>query len=158
MKTLVLLVLILSPAVLLLADAGQKEQSQTQTEANVSYEILQQGTYSGCKEPTEKVIADSKDWMDVWKKHVSMLVPQPPPPEVDFESTAVALICAGEKPTSGYQVLITKVVPDNDDIVVEYRLVQPPPNSLTMQVFTQPFVMLKIPKPKGTVRIVAAKR
>lgn len=154
---LLLLLPMLPSAAVLAADTEKRKeetQPQPQTEVNVTYEIIQQGTYSGVKEPLAKVITDSNDWTALWKKHVSLLVPQPPSPEIDFQTAAVVAIFAGEKRTGGYQVLLQSVTAQGDDIVVRYRLVEPAQNSFTIQVLSQPFVMLKISKPKGTVKLL----
>jgi hypothetical protein len=99
------------------------------------------------------VITTNQEWEDLWKKHVSIIVPQPPVPEVDFENTVIAAIFAGEKNKSGYQVRLKEVVPQGKDVILHYKLVEPPENSLTLTVITQPFIFVKIPKPEGTVQL-----
>jgi hypothetical protein len=80
-------------------------------------------------------------------------VPQPPVPEVDFQNYVVAAIFQGEKNKSGYQVRLKEVVPQGKDIIVRYKLVEPPENSFSLMVLTQPFLLLKLPKPEGTVQL-----
>lgn len=137
-----------------------KKQSKTQTQTQpqtvpvVTYEIMLQGTYSGMKEPLAKIITNTKEWEDLWKKHVSVLVPQPPLPEVDFDSYVLAAIFTGEKRTSGYQIVVNEIVPEGNNVIVRYRETEPPANSFTLQVLTQPHIILKIEKPKGTVQLI----
>lgn len=133
-------------------------QTQPQTVPTVNYEIMLQGTYSGLKEPVAKVITSRKEWEDLWKKHVSVLVPQPPLPEVDFNSYVLAPIYTGEKRTSGYQIVLTEIVPEGNNVIVRYREAEPPANSFTLQVLTQPHIILKIEKPKGTVQLTKSER
>lgn len=133
---------------------SSQTQTQPQTEVTVTYETIQEGTYSGIKEPLAKIITDQKDWEDLWKKHVSVLVPQPLVPEIDFNMDVVAAIFSGEKRTSGYRIVIKSIVSTQDDVVVTYQETQPPENSFTLQVITQPFAMIKISKPVGSVRLV----
>ena len=52
-----------------------------------------EGTYSGIKESLQKVITTNEEWQQLWKKHVSVIVPQPPVPEVDFENNVVVAFC-----------------------------------------------------------------
>jgi hypothetical protein len=129
-------------------------QTQPQTEVIVTNEIIQQGTYSGMKDPLAQVITTSKDWEDLWKKHTSVLVPQPPVPKIDFDTEVVAVIFLGEKRTSGYRIVLKSIAAEGDDVVVTYQETTPPANSFTLQVLTQPFVMIKISKPAGTVNLV----
>lgn len=144
------------------AKPDQKKETQTQTQPQtvptVNYEIILQGTYSGLKEPVAKVISNQKEWDDLWKKHVSVLVPQPPLPQVDFKSHVLAAIFMGEKRTSGYQIVLKEIVPEANNVIVRYGETEPPANSFTLQVLTQPHIILKIEKPKGTVQLTQAAR
>ena len=136
----------------------KKDETQTQTQPQtvpiVNYEILEQGTYTGVKDSFAKVLTNQKDWEDLWKKHVSVLVPQPPVPEVDFDSYVVAAIFLGEKRTSGYQIVLKEIAAEANNVMVRYRTTDPPENSFTLQVLTQPHLLLKIEKPKGTVQLI----
>ena len=126
-------------------------QTQPQTEVTVTYEIIQQGTYSGIKEAAARVITTKKDWEELWKNHTSVLVPQPPLPELNFDTDVVAVIFSGEKRTSGYRIVIKSIAAEGNDVVVQYMETEPPADSFTLQVLTQPFVMIKISKPVGSV-------
>ena len=130
-----------------------EKEEQTQTMPTIAYEVLLEGTFSGIREPLQKVISTNEEWEDLWKKHVSVIVPQPPVPEIDFENTVVAAIFAGEKNKSGYQVRLKEVVSQGKDVILRYKMVEPPENSFTLSVITQPFLFVKIPKPEGTVQL-----
>jgi hypothetical protein len=141
-----------------MAYAAEEEKKQEKKEEEekkviVNYEVIQNGTYSGKKDATAQVIADVKTWEQLWKQHVSVLVPQPPVPEIDFESEVVVAIFAGEKKSGGYSVMIKDASAVVNDIVIKYRLTEPQPNSFTIQVITQPFIMLKMDKPAGMVKL-----
>ena len=123
-------------------------------EVIVNYDIIQSGTYSGKKDAVAQVIQDRVEWEKLWKQHVSVLVPQPPLPDVDFESEVVVAIFAGEKKSGGYAVMIKKATIEANDVVIRYKLTEPQPNSFTLQVITQPFVLLKMDKPPGSVRLI----
>ncbi len=133
---------------------SDKKEEEQEREVIVNYEILEQGTYSGKKDMVAQLITSQQEWEQLWKKHVSVLVPQPPVPEIDFETHVMAVIFAGEKMSGGYAVVVKDVSVELDDVIVKYRLTEPQPNSFTIQVITQPYAMLKIEKPKGTVRLV----
>ena len=133
---------------------SDKKEEEEKEEVIVNYEVIQQGTYSGKRDAIAQVITTQQDWEQLWKQHVSVLVPQPPVPEIDFETEVVAAIFAGEKKTGGYATVIKKVSAELNDVVVRYKLTEPQPNSFTIQVITQPYVMLKMDKPTGTVRLL----
>jgi hypothetical protein len=130
------------------------KKKEEEKEVIVNYEVIQQGTYSGKKDSVAQVITNKKDWEQLWKQHVSVLVPQPPAPDMDFDTNVVAVIFAGEKNTGGYGVVIKSVSAEADDVVLKYRFTEPQPNSFTLQVISQPFAMVRIEKPKGTVKLV----
>jgi hypothetical protein len=132
----------------------KKKEKEEPQEVIVNYDVIQQGTYSGKKDADAEIIDNQDKWAQLWKQHVSVLVPQPPVPEIDFTSNVVAVIFAGEKNTGGYAVVIKDVTADGDDVMVNYRLTEPQPNSFTLQVISQPYVMLRIAKPKGVVKLV----
>jgi len=134
-------------------DKKKKEKEEPQ-EVIVNYEVIQQGTYSGKKDADAEIIDGQSKWEQLWKQHVSVLVPQPPVPEIDFVGNVVAVIFAGEQKTGGYAVVIKSVTADGDDVDVNYRLTEPQANSFTLQVITQPYVMLRITKPKGAVKLI----
>jgi hypothetical protein len=129
-------------------------QTQPQTEVTVTYEIFQQGTYSGIKDALAEVITNKKDWQELWKKHTSVIVPQPLVPEIDFDTDVVAVIFSGEKRTSGYRIVLKSIEAEGNDVVVNYLETEPPADSFTLQVLSQPFLMIKISKPVGSVRLV----
>jgi hypothetical protein len=133
---------------------GPQTQTQPQTEVTVTYDIVGQGTYSGIKEPLQKVIQTKEEFADLWKQHVSVIVPQPPPPAVDFETSAVVAIYMGEKNTSGFQILIKRVEAQGNNVLVHFKQTEPPANSFTLQVLTQPFVLLRVDKPDGQVQLI----
>lgn len=135
-------------------ESKEQAQTQPQTEVVVNYDILLQGTYSGFKDPLQKVIQTDQEFGDLWKKHVSVIIPQPPIPQVDFNTSLLVAIYMGEQKTSGYQILLRKVEAKQDNVVVHYHFTQAPEHGLTLQVITQPFMFIRIEKPKGQVELV----
>ena len=154
-KFLVIITILLSVANMLWAqeETSEQKEGETQTMPTVNYEILLEGTYSGIRQPIQRVITTQEQWEKLWKEHVSVLVPQPPVPEVDFENFVVVALFSGEKNTSGYQVKVKEIVPAQNNVLVRYKFVEPAANSFTLQVITQPFVLLKIQKPAGTIQL-----
>jgi hypothetical protein len=68
---------------------------------------------------------------------------------VDFDTSVVVAIATGEKNTGGYQILIRKVETKTNNVLIHYHQTQPAANSLVLQVMTQPFMMVRVDKPKG---------
>lgn len=150
----VAMILILSSISTYASDKDKK--SDEEDIVPVVYDIFQKGTYSGIKEAMTKVITTQAEWEEWWKKHVSVIVPQPLVPEVDFTTSVLAVITLGEKPTSGYQIVLKTIEFNGDDIEVTYRTTSPPDHGFTLQVLTQPYLVLRIQKPanNGTVKLI----
>jgi PrcB C-terminal len=131
------------------------KKTQTQPEVVVNYQVIQQGTYSGMKDPLAKVLTTESEWEELWKKHVSVIVPQPLLPKIDMTANVIVVIFSGEKKTSGYRIVVKSIKSDGTNITITYHETQPPENSLTLQVLSQPFLMMQLPKPvSGTVNLV----
>ncbi|MEN3011073.1 MAG: protease complex subunit PrcB family protein [Candidatus Bipolaricaulaceae bacterium] len=58
----------------------------------------------------------------------------------------------GEKPTSGYAVEIGEVRLIPQALVVRATVVTPPPDAILLQVLTQPFHLVKVPRYDGVVQ------
>lgn len=139
------------------AFASDKEKkSDEEDTVPVTFDVFQKGTYSGIKDAMTKVITTQAEWEEFWKKHVSVIVPQPPVPEVDFNTSVLAVITLGEKPSSGYQIVLKTVEFNGDDIEVTYHTTSPPEHGFTLQVVTQPYIVLRIQKPAkaGVVKLL----
>jgi hypothetical protein len=147
-------VVLFSAAILCAATPQTQPQSQTQTQpqtVTLTYSVIAQGTFSGFKDPLQKIITANEEWQDLWKKHVSVIIPQPPVPTIDFNTSVLAVIFLGEKKSSGYQIRLKEVAPDSENVIVKYHPTEPPANSFTLQVLSQPYLILRIDKPKGQV-------
>jgi hypothetical protein len=74
---------------------------------------------------------------------------------VVFDLEIVAAIFLGEKPTGGYDVTILRAEQSGDELIIEYQERSPAPGSITIQVFQQPFHIVRINRevgPKVTFR------
>ncbi len=60
----------------------------------------------------------------------SVIVPQPPIPEVDFTTSELVVITLGEKNTSGYQIVLKSIEFNGADIEVTYHTTSPPDHGL----------------------------
>jgi hypothetical protein len=65
---------------------------------------------------------------------------------VDFAREMVLAFFLGEKPTSGYTATITEVLQLQDKLRVKVAVETPPPGSFLLQVLTQPFHIVRLPR------------
>ncbi len=112
------------------------------------------GNYSGIEEPRRLVVTDEKTWANLWQTVHSAKIPTPLIPNVDFNRHMVVAAFMGRKPTSGYSVQITKVVARYNEVQVFVKETSPPPNAILLQVITQPYHIVVVPKVNGSVVFV----
>ena len=122
----------------------------------VRFEVISEGSFSGINTKTEKVVDSQSQWTTLWDQHVSIQVPKPALPAVDFSSSVVVAIFAGDKPDSCYQLFLREVSEDGDDVNIRYEIVTSPPDTGCADVLTQPFTIFRIPRPEGTISIKEA--
>ena len=111
-----------------------------------SISTIEKGQYSGVREAVQIVIRDQDQWVAVWTRHSSKRTNPPPPPNIDFSVEMVVGIFLGEKTTGGYAVEITKAVRDGSSLRVYYREKSPAQDAIIIQVLTQPYHLVRLPR------------
>lgn len=118
----------------------------------VDFTTIARGDDSGYRTANQMTIESKERWADVWRKHVSDIIPPPPIPKVDFAKEMVIAVFAGEKPTSGYSVNIVAIetqrplMKERPLLVVKIKHRQPSKGEVVMDVLTQPYHIVKISK------------
>ena len=82
-------------------------------------------------------------------------VGSPPPEGLDFQREWVVLYAAGTMPTGGYVADISYIGRTNDGrgITIETRLVEPGPDCFVTQALTNPYVLVRFPRPESAQRV-----
>jgi hypothetical protein len=122
--------------------------SHSQAERTVKFITLQVAVESDVAEPSTRVFQTEKDWNEFLQENAASFRGRQ---SIDFSKQTVAAIFAGQKPTGGYAVQVTKVIDESRPGpptrgVLHYRLVSPPPDALVTQVLTYPYVVIRIDK------------
>ncbi len=112
------------------------------------------GDHCGITEQKHMVITDPKDWAELWKRVHRGKIPIPEVPTIDFSKNMVLAVFMGQKPTSGYAIQITEISRTNGEVVVKVKEVTPPKGAILLQVLTQPFHIVVVPKVEAQVRFV----
>jgi hypothetical protein len=122
--------------------------AQEKTPDKISILREWKGGHCGVEKPAQLIIRDAKAWADLWAKIHRNVEPKPALPEVDFEKQTVVAVFAGTKPTGGYSIRIRDIRHDAkaDKLLVFVEETSPPPGSITIQVLTQPYHVVVIPK------------
>jgi hypothetical protein len=79
-----------------------------------------------------RVIRTPEEWTDLTMDK---------PPAVDFNKNSVVVVFAGERPTGGWSVRITRVEQSGADCTVHYDVRRPPRGAMVTQVITHPYAV-----------------
>lgn len=105
------------------------------------------GQSAGVNQKLFVVVRSQTEWGALWAKHTAGR--SQVRPAVDFTKEMVVAVFLGERNQGGTKVEV-KVMPDplepQSRMVVFYREVPPPAGSFNMQMVSQPFVMVKVPR------------
>ncbi len=112
----------------------------------VAFETVDQGVHSGIRAERRVVVRDGTAWAALWAEHGAGRTPQPELPPVDFTQEMVVGYFWGEKPTAGYRVELTEVVAEATRLVVRVEVGSPPPGAPVLQVLTQPYHLVRLPR------------
>jgi hypothetical protein len=120
--------------------------AHSQPERPVKFSVLRLAPGAEVAEPSTRVFRTEKEWKEFLREHSPSLPGGQP---VDFGKETVAAVFAGQKPTGGYSVQVTKVVEESRSgaptrAAVHYRVVSPPPDAVVIQVLTYPSVVIRI--------------
>jgi len=133
-----ILILILSSG-LVIASVGQA----------VPFSTLAKGFVSGMHEPAQIVIRSRDAWAAVWGRHTRAQVQPPSAPPVDFSRDMVVGIFMGQRGTGGYEIEITRVERADSQLRVYQRSRDPEPGAMVIQMLTQPYHVIKLPRHDG---------
>ena len=108
----------------------------------VDVKSVNKGYGSGVREPQQSLIRTQAEWLELWRKHTNDF--NATPPTIFFDQEVVAAVFLGEKPTGGYDITIVRAERSDEELIIYYREKAPAPGSILVQVFTQPFHMVRI--------------
>jgi uncharacterized membrane protein len=112
---------------------------------------IARGDGSRIVEPRRVVVRSETEWRAVWAAHAGPEAAEPP---IDFTTTMIAAVFAGERPTPGYEIEILDSRREGTALgfVVVER--QPPPGAIAAQMIVTPFHIAAVPRYGGDVRFV----
>lgn len=107
--------------------------------------------WSGLNAPatqeSAELVTDAAAFTQIW----AALRPGQTPPTVDFGTQAVVFLQAGEKPAAGYDIRVSRLEEQEDQLLVHYQVLVLTLNGASAQVLTHPWSLQVIPKPSKPV-------
>ncbi|MFX1417498.1 MAG: protease complex subunit PrcB family protein [Promethearchaeota archaeon] len=95
---------------------------------------------------TDYIINTYDEWEDLWNISFSSHYPMPVLPSINFTENTIMATYFGEKPTSGYSIMIIGIVENDDQIIVNVAEVSPSGWTSTLQIVTHPYHIVRTEK------------
>jgi uncharacterized membrane protein len=109
---------------------------------------IARGGGSRVTEPRRVLVRTDEEWRALWAVHAG---PDADAPAVDFATVMVAAAFAGEKPSAGYTLDITRVDPVAGGVRLVVDEQRPGPGMVAAQIITSPFHIVSLPRAAGEV-------
>jgi hypothetical protein len=105
-----------------------------------------QWSHTGIRETRRQIIQDANAWAEFWAE-----LGVGERPAVDFSRDVVIAVAAGERPSGGNEIAVTKATQNNGELTAEVQETVPGPNCMTTSALTQPVdvVVVQSFKPKS---------
>lgn len=120
----------------------------------LSFSTVERGVSSGIRERAQRVIGTVEEWRALWASHYSTALSPPPLPPIDFSREMIIAVFMGEQRTGGFSLEIKKVEEREGRLQVPFLEHSPAPGSPVLQVLTQPYHMIRLPRTELPVQIV----
>jgi hypothetical protein len=111
------------------------------------------GPYGGAVEAGERVVETAAAWTELWSR-----LTRETAPAVDFQTTRVAAVFAGTRPTAGYRARLIEVLEQKDRYLVRWLEEGPGQGEAVADGETAPFLLVALPKDARPVRIEKVRR
>lgn len=106
----------------------------------VPFTKIAQGSQSAIERRVNYFITSVDQLNTLWK----MVDATSTPPAIDFKKDAVIAVFAGEQPTTGYAIMVSKIE-DSSTRLVSITLARPDGNCMVGQAFTAPYELVTLP-------------
>ncbi len=137
-------------------DSGASTDGGSEKMSTLQFEVIKKGKNAfGYEKPAELLIGDEQEWARVWKTVESGTIPTPPVPAMDFATTRLIAVFAGDKPTGGFDVRIDQITKGSDgktlQVIVKEKV--PAEGAMVTQAFTSPYEIVKIEAGDYTINV-----
>jgi hypothetical protein len=119
----------------------------------VAVRELGNGLLSGVTDERVTLVRDQPAWEALWTQHE----PDTPAPSIDF-ATEQVLVIVRQHPTGGYALEVLEACRQGNDLTVRVVEHAPGPDEATVQVLTQPWTFVALPRVPGRVTVRLAIR
>jgi hypothetical protein len=119
---------------------GEKGYAAYANGGSLELRRIGQWTRTGVGEARRLIIRDANAWADFWSE-----LGVGDRPAVDFTRDVVVAVAAGQRPTGGYEIAVSRVHQANGELIAEVVETAPGPNCTTTASLTQPVDVVVVP-------------
>lgn len=112
----------------------------------IEFQTISKGCSSGHTNQAYYVVQDALEWKHLWNQHTTGMLPQPPPPEVNFSKTAIIAVFMGTFATSGYEIEVKEIIEMGRWVVVKAEKTYPSEKCGGIDVLSQPYHIVRVDK------------
>jgi len=117
----------------------------------LSFRTIEKDTYNLLTLRSQRLVTSQTEWASLWAR---MQQTDGLPSNVDFNENMVIAVFQGQKPTSGYEIEITKIIERDNEIEVRVKETSPGPNCAADTVITSPHHIVELKKSNKTVKFI----
>jgi len=128
---------------------------QTGDNPNVKFKVVAQGIHSNISLVSQLVIKTKADWNRLLKIHAGNNATSLA--TIDFNDDIVITVFAGQQPSGGYSVGVSKIKKVDDNLYVSLTFTEPKQGDPVTLATTQPFIFLSTEKVEGKIIFLADK-
>jgi hypothetical protein len=111
---------------------------------------------SGFTSPANLVVRDQAALEALWATVHANVTPRPPAPIVDFGRYLIVARAMGPRPTGGYDVVISNLIRQGQEFVVQVRETQPGAGCGVTQAVTSPVDVARIMRTDDAIKFAIA--
>ncbi len=126
------------------------EDTSSENQKRLSFELLVQHSHGGYDKPQIKVIKEPTELQEIYAKINMTRRPGFPIPEVDFDTEMIIGLYMGEKNTGGFSIGIDSVEETKKELIIHVKETTPEGGMVTMAI-CQPFCIVKMPATKKEI-------
>ncbi len=118
----------------------------------VVFTTIDQGYSSGIVDDRKAAISDQAAWEAFWAEHTSRTFPPAEVPAINFDADMVIVVFSGEQVSGGYEIWVTGLAENSDNLFVTYAERVPAPDAMVTTAMSQPFHLIKTKRSAKAIR------
>ena len=132
-------------AIYIQTEVGSDPTAFRPTPTDLTWEVMARGDQAlGFNSRSYELVRSEAHLLELWNRVNANVLEVPPVPRIDFQRETVVALFMGQQSTAGYGVSVDSVTEQNNELYLDVRFSAPGAGSMTAQVITSPWVMVRV--------------